>query len=73
LTRVSGKAFIAYFRQGQAWSGGGIDETVLHQFEQTSRSEFLQEFTSQFVHIILKRFHPGTSPTTASPARKGDR
>ena len=55
LTRVSGKAFIDYFRQGQSWSAGGIDETVLHQFEQTSRSEFLQEFASQFVHRILKK------------------
>ena len=61
LTRVSGKAFIEYFRRGQAWGAGGIDETVLHQFDQTSRAEFLQDFASQFVHKVLKKFHPGTS------------
>ncbi len=49
LTRVSGKAFIDYFRQGQSWGPEGVTETVLRQFEQTSRSEFLQDFASQFV------------------------
>jgi small GTP-binding protein len=73
LTRVSGKAFVDYFSHGQSWSAGGIDETLLRQFDQTSRSEFLQEFTSQFVHRLLKKFYPGTSPVAASPNRKGDR
>src|SRR5271157_4927777 len=73
LTRVSGKAFIDYFRQGQTWGPGGINETLLRQFEQTSRSEFLQEFAGQFMHRFLQRFHPGTSPGPASSARKGDR
>src|SRR5271157_4787787 len=73
LTRVSGKAFIDYFRQGQSWGPGGINETLLRQFEQTSRSEFLQEFAGQFVHRFLQRFHPGTSTGPASSARKGDR
>ena len=73
LTRVSGKAFIDYFHQGQTWGPGGINETVLRQFEQTSRSEFLQDFAGQFVHRFLQRFHPGTSTGPASSARKGDR
>jgi hypothetical protein len=73
LTRVSGKAFIAYFRHGQSWSAGGIDETVLHQFEQTSRSEFVQEFTSQFVHRILKKLQTASGPGPAASAHKGDR
>ncbi len=73
LTRVSGKAFINYFRQGQSWGPGGINETLLRQFEQTSRSEFLQEFAGQFVHRFLQRFHPGASPGPAASARKGDR
>jgi len=73
LTRVSGKAFIDYFRQGQSWGPGGINETLLRQFEQTSRSEFLQEFAGQFVHRFLRRFHPDASPGPASSARKGDR
>jgi small GTP-binding protein len=73
LTRVSGKAFIDYFRQGQSWGAGGINETVLHQFEQTSRSEFFQDFAGQFVHRVLQKFHPITGPGPASSARKGDR
>lgn len=67
LTRVSGKAFIEYFRQGQSWSGAGIDETVLNQFDQTSRSVFLQEFASQFVHRIAEKL------LATSTTRKGAR
>ncbi|MGA8347097.1 MAG: YcjF family protein, partial [Isosphaeraceae bacterium] len=73
LTRISGKAFIDYFRQGQSWGAGGINETVLRQFEQTTRSEFLQDFAGQFVHRVLQKFHPGTSTGPASSARKEDR
>ena len=73
LTRISGKAFIDYFHQDQSWGAGGIDAIVLHQFEQTSRSEFLQEFASQFVHRFLQKFHMGTNPGPASATRKGDR
>ena len=71
LTRVSGKAFIDYFRQGQSWGPGGIDETVLRQFEQTSRSEFLQDFAGQFVHRVLQKFHPGTSQALLHPPGRG--
>ena len=73
LTRISGRAFIDYFRQGQSWGPGGINETVLRQFDQTSRSEFLQDFAGQFVHRVLQKFHPGTSTGPASSARKEDR
>jgi uncharacterized protein len=73
LTRISGKAFIDYFRLGQSWGTGGVDETVLRQFEQTSRSEFVQDFAGQFVQKVLKKFHPGTSTDPVSSARKGDR
>ncbi len=67
LTRVSGKAFIEFFRQGQSWTGAGIDETVLNQFDRTSRSEFLQEFASQFVHRIAEKL------LATSTTRKGAR
>jgi uncharacterized protein len=73
LTRISGRAFIDYFHQGQTWGPGGVTETVLRQFEQTSRSEFLQDFATQFVHNVLQKLHPGTSPGPAASARKGDR
>ncbi len=73
LTRISGKAFIEYFRQGQSWSGEGIDETVLRQFHETSRSEFLQEFASQFVHRVLEKFQPTAGAGRASSTRKADR
>ena len=72
LTRVSGKAFIEYFRQGQSWGRDGIDEAVLRQFELNSRSEFLQDFARQVVHRVLQKFQPGTS-TALRNGRKEDR
>ena len=47
LTRVSGRAFIDYFRAGQSWGPEGIDGVVLRQFELNSRTEFLQDFAKQ--------------------------
>jgi small GTP-binding protein len=69
LTRVSGKAFTDYFRQNQSWGPDGIYGVVLHQFEQTSRAEFLQDFASQVVERVLHKVLPGLSPATG----KGDR
>jgi small GTP-binding protein len=58
LTRVSGKAFIDYFRQRQSWGPDGLYGTVLNQFEQTSRAEFLQDFARQAVDRFLQRGRP---------------
>jgi small GTP-binding protein len=55
LTRVSGRAFIDYFRQRQSWGPDGIYGTLLRQFEQTSRAEFLQEFAGQVIDRVLHR------------------
>ena len=60
LTRVSGKAFTEYFRQNQSWGPEGIYGVVLHQFDQTSRSEFLQNFASQVVERVLRKVWTGT-------------
>jgi small GTP-binding protein len=54
LTRVSGKAFIDHFRQGQSWGRDGVDGTVLRQFELNGRSEFLQDFVRQVTERVLR-------------------
>jgi small GTP-binding protein len=69
LTRVSGRAFIDYLRRGQSWGPDGIYGTVLHQFEQTSRGEFLQEFAGQAVDRVLRR--PRVESEVPSPSGKG--
>ncbi len=73
LTRISGKAFLEYFRQEQSWGAGGIDSVVLRQFEETSRTEFLQDFAGQFVHRILQKLQPSSSAGPVSSPRKGAR
>jgi hypothetical protein len=73
LTRVSGKAFIDYFRHGQSWGEEGIDAVLLRQFQETSRGEFLQDFAGQMVHRVLEKFYPGkgSGSSAFSPGRKG--
>ena len=69
LTRISGKAFSEYFRQHQSWGPEGIYGVVLHQFEQTSRSEFLQDFARQVVDRVLHKVLPGTEPAGGKGGR----
>jgi uncharacterized protein (DUF697 family) len=72
LTRVSGKALIEYFRRGQSWGSDGIYGTVLQQFEQTGRAEFLQEFVGQAVDRVISRGRAGTEPS-APLSKRGTR
>ncbi len=44
LTRIAGRSFIEYFRQGQTWGDGGITEVVQTQFELNRKDEFLKIF-----------------------------
>jgi hypothetical protein len=55
LTRVSGKAFIDYFRAGQSWGPEGINGALLRQFDLNSRSEFLQDFAAHAVESVLRK------------------
>ena len=55
LTRVSGKAFIEYFRAGQSWGPEGINGVLLRQFDLNSRSEFLQDFAAHVVQSVLRK------------------
>jgi small GTP-binding protein len=73
LTRVSGKALIDYFGAGQSWGRDGIHGTLLHQFEQTSRAEFLQDFASQVVLRVLRKVQPDTIKGAATSGAKGGR
>jgi small GTP-binding protein len=68
LTRVSGKAFLDYFRRGQAWEDGSIDAAVLRGFQETSRTEFLQDFAGQVVHRVLERLMRARGPEQAPAA-----
>jgi small GTP-binding protein len=69
LTRVSGRAFIEYFRHGQGWGPDGIDGTVLSQFELNSRSEFLLDFASGVVNRVLKGVTPRDTQASEKDAR----
>jgi len=71
LTQVSGKAFIAYFQSGQSWGEGGIDAALLRQFQETSRTEFLQDFATQVVPKILQKLQSGRGATSSSSAAPG--
>ncbi|MGC8643623.1 MAG: YcjF family protein, partial [Isosphaeraceae bacterium] len=55
LTRVSGRAFIDYFRAGQSWGPEGINGVLLRQFDLNSRSEFLQDFATHVVQTVLSK------------------
>ncbi|MFO0891073.1 MAG: DUF697 domain-containing protein [Isosphaeraceae bacterium] len=65
LTRVSGRAFIEYFRRGQNWGEDGIDAALLRQFQETSRVEFIQEFATQAVPRLIEKFQTGNRPAPA--------
>lgn len=55
LTRVSGLAFAEYFTRDQSWGEGGINATLLRQFDATSRTDFLQEFIKQAASKLADR------------------
>jgi len=55
LTRVSGLAFAEYFARGQTWGEGGINATLLRQFDATSRTDFLQDFIKQAAQKLAGR------------------
>lgn len=67
LTRVSGRAFLEYFRNGQSWTEGGLDATLLKRFQETSRGEFLQDFAGQVVHRVLDKGQPATTAGKVKP------
>jgi uncharacterized protein (DUF697 family) len=70
LTHISGETFAEYFRRGQTWGDGGLQAALIHQFDLTSRTEFLQEFAKQAVQKVSSRFLQGTPTTQAHPASK---
>ena len=55
LTRVSGRAFIDYFRAGKSWGNDGTDAVVLRQFELNNRGEFLQDFVKKVFNQVLEK------------------
>jgi small GTP-binding protein len=73
LTRVAGKAFIEFFRQGRSWGKAGVDGAVLRQFEQTSRTEFLQDFASDVIDRVLSKVLHGAGPAAQAAGKKADR
>jgi small GTP-binding protein len=71
LTHVSGETFAEYFRRGQTWGDGGLQAALIHQFDLTSRAEFLQEFAKQAVQKVSSRFLPGGAKAPEQPASRG--
>ncbi|MGP0067780.1 MAG: YcjF family protein [Isosphaeraceae bacterium] len=70
LTHISGETFAEYFRRGQTWGDGGLQAALIHQFDLTSRADFLQEFAKQAVQRVSGRFMPGSSKNEESPASR---
>src|SRR5262249_19976071 len=70
LTHISGETFVEYFRHGQTWGDGGLQAALIHQFDLTSRAEFLQEFAKQAVQKAPSRFLPGSSKAPEQSATK---
>jgi small GTP-binding protein len=70
LTHISGETFAEYFRRGQTWGDGGLQAALVHQFDLTSRAEFLQEFAKQAVLKVSSRFLQGASQAQDRPASK---
>ena len=62
------ETFAEYFRRGQTWGDGGLQAALIHQFDLTSRAEFLQEFAKQAVQKVSSRLLPGTPKTQEQPA-----
>jgi small GTP-binding protein len=73
LTRVSGKAFIDYFRAGQSWGPEGINGVLLRQFDLNSRSEFLQDFAAHAVQSVLRKVPAVGSAISATRQVGGSR
>jgi uncharacterized protein (DUF697 family) len=69
LTRVAGRAFIDFFRRGQAWEEGGVDATLMRQFHENSRGGFLQDFAGQVVHRVIEKVHPAAAPKRGEASR----
>jgi small GTP-binding protein len=70
LTHISGETFTEYFRHGQTWGDGGLQAALIHQFDLTSRTDFLQEFAKQAVQKVSSRFMPGSSKSQETPASR---
>jgi small GTP-binding protein len=70
LTHISGETFAEYFRQGQTWGDGGMQAALIHQFDLTSRAEFLQQFAKQAVQKVSSRLLSGSPKTQGKPASK---
>ena len=66
LTRIAGKSFIEYFRNGQEWGDGGMAEVVQRHFQLNRRDGFVKAFIqdaitqlpSEFAKIVQKRLGP---------------
>lgn len=52
LTRIAGKSFVAYFRQGQDWGDGGVSAVVEQQFQLNRREDFIQDFVKQAISVV---------------------
>ncbi len=49
LTRIAGRSFIEYFRQGRSWGDGGMVEAVQQQFQLNRKDEFITAFIQQAI------------------------
>ncbi|MBD1841868.1 DUF697 domain-containing protein [Cyanobacteria bacterium FACHB-63] len=54
LTRIAGRSFIEYFRNGQNWGDGGVSEVVQKQFQLNRRDEFIKAFMQEAVTRVIR-------------------
>ncbi|MFM7086146.1 MAG: YcjF family protein [Cyanobium sp.] len=71
LTKVAGRSFIVYFRQGQDWGDGGLQRVLQQEFDLNRREEALRQFLQTALQRVVEPLQrQGRLPPQPSPRRR---
>jgi hypothetical protein len=71
LTRIAGRSFITYFRQGQDWGDGGLQEVIQRQYDLNRREGALRRFLDAAWRRVVEPLQQGRMPQLPSrPERR---
>jgi hypothetical protein len=71
LTRIAGRSFITYFRQGQDWGDGGLQEVIQRQYDLNRREGALRRFLDAAWRRVVEPLQQGRIPQLPSrPERR---
>jgi uncharacterized protein (DUF697 family) len=59
LTRIAGRSFITYFRQGQDWGDGGLQEVIQRQYDLNRREGALRRFLDAAWRRVVEPLQQG--------------